>query len=176
VRYKKAFDFMLENEGGDSYHPRDKGKGTRNGVSVVWHPIIYYKLFKAKSKAAVSNILFYFYLKKFWDPLYDKIKNEEIAIRLFDVGVNVGKRTSVKIIQRTANGVGCDLRVDGKFGCLTLVAINRFAPIIFYAQFKSLIRLHYESLDDYDVFGRGWINRLNKKIPEDFTIHDWMKI
>ena len=152
---------MRENEGGFSDHPRDRGGKTLYGVSKVWHPIIYNKLKKAKDP---HEILYKFYFENFWHPLYDDIKDEETAIRLFDVGVNVGKRNAVKIIQRTANGLGCDLRVDGNFGRMTLVAINHFAPYIFYAQFKSLIRLYYESLKDYDVFGTGWINRLERPI------------
>lgn len=155
-RYNKAFQFMVKNEGGFSNHQKDKGGKTLYGVSSYYFPEVYKKLESAKSDLEIHEILFAFYYNNFWNPLYDQIRSERLAVRLFDLGVNLGIKTAVKCLQRA-----CGVKIDGIFGRDTLRSTNLYD---IYGNFIAEADKYYRSLADFPTFGRGWINRLYRDI------------
>lgn len=154
--YTKAFNFMLKNEGGFSNHSKDKGGETLYGVSSRFFPETYKLLRNATDDLEVQQILFKFYYNEFWNPLYAQIRSERLAIRLFDLGVNLGVKSAVKVLQRPLN-----VKVDGIFGKKTLAAVNLYD---IYGDFIAEADKYYRSLPDFPTFGKGWINRLYKEI------------
>lgn len=64
------------------------------------------------------------YHKDFWHPLYDKIASQDIATNIFDFAVNAGPEQSHRNMQRALNELGFKVGVDGRFGPITLAAIN----------------------------------------------------
>lgn len=163
-----AFKFMLGNEGGHSKHKRDKGGVTYFGVSRRWHPIVYMKLRLAKTYPEQTKILYDFYYKKFWNKRYENIKDYRIAVRLFDIGVNIHPKKAVKCFQKACNEfVGDPIKVDGKFGNFTLQRANSLPQKSLHREFQRKCEEYYRSLEDFDVFGKGWLNRLNKIIRAD---------
>lgn len=108
------------------------------------------------------------YFKYFYNPLYDEIKSREIANRLFNFGVNAGKKRAVMIIQSTINQLldSHILDVDGIFGKNTLNAINAIDPGKLYDRFIVNIEYFYRGLKK-DNFLTGWLKRLWRKLSKN---------
>lgn len=65
------------------------------------------------------------YEKKFWKKAKcDKIRSEMLAVKAFDMSVNMGPSQAWKLIQRGCNTLGTSLTIDGKPGPVTLAAVN----------------------------------------------------
>ena len=165
-RFLKAFNFMQKNEGGFSEDKRDKGGATIYGVSSKWFPEVYNQIMNCAPEE-LQGILQNFYLGEFWNSLYDQLLHEDTAIRLFDLGVNMGKVEAVKILQNTFNNLS-NLKIgeDGKFGAGTLNAINH-PPIdaqSFYVSYQNHAEAYYRTLPDFNTYGKGWLDRLYRAI------------
>ncbi len=167
--FDKAYKFTAENEGGWSNNKFDPGGKTLYGISKVYHPIYFRKIFNlykkgfghiAKAKAKE------FYWHKYWNDLYSAMKSERVAIRLFDVSVNLGKKRAIKIFQKALyNHTLIDISIDGIFGERTLQIFNDLVNVtMFYNLFKDNLEAYYRSLRHFKKFGNGWLNRLNRKI------------
>lgn len=107
------------------------------------------------------------YFKYFWSPYYLKIKDVQLANRLFNFGVNAGKVSAVKLLQESLNQTvqAPVLKVDGKFGLDTLQCINQVSSSrVLYDKYVILIQQFYESLHKPQFFA-GWIRRLKRLIP-----------
>ena len=78
----------------------------------------------------------------------------------FDMCVNQGKGTAVKVLQRATNAKGADLAVDGGMGPKTLQAINTYKPSDHRVRCYRL--KHY-----YDL--------VNKKPEQERFIFGWYK-
>jgi lysozyme family protein len=100
--------------------------------------------------------------------LYPVIKPAKLAVRLFDLSVNLSKRTAVRLLQETVNFLGAErISEDGEFGQQTLTAVNHLSIYnddIVYKVYCEKVRSYYRSRNNYKYFGRGWENRLNKEI------------
>lgn len=113
------------------------------------------ELYKA-DKAQAIKIIVDCYKKKYWNNRgFDKINSPRIAIRLFDLSVNCGFGGLNNIISRACFGK--------KF---SPEAINAVIGEIGEGPALSRIKMaaleRYKSLDQWDDFGNGWLNRLNK--------------
>jgi len=65
------------------------------------------------------------YEKKFWKAgKCDKIKSGMIAVKLFDMAVNMGPSQAWRLMQAAINTLGLNIKVDGKAGPKTLEAVN----------------------------------------------------
>lgn len=163
----KALHFVLENEGGYSNVKEDKGGETNFGITQATlnrfnraNP----KLglpdrVKALSIRDVEQI----YRKDYWK--FDGIIDQPIATKLFDMSVNMGINTAVKIIQRVVG-----VPVDGLCGPMTIQAINDDdADILMLDLVEACIKLYEEIITrdpSQEKFRRGWIRRA-KKMPAD---------
>jgi lysozyme family protein len=68
------------------------------------------------------------YEKMFWKKAKcDKIISQLIAVKAFDMAVNMGQKQAWLLIQRACNTLGSSLTVDGKAGEKTLSAVNSLA-------------------------------------------------
>ena len=93
-RYDIAFNELMLHEGGYVNHPDDPGGETKYGICKKYNPEIDIKnitLEYAKN----------YYYKNFWTSMYDKIHNPEVAIKLFDVSVNIGKPKMRALVNAT---------------------------------------------------------------------------
>ena len=78
----------------------------------------------------------------------------------FDMCVNQGYGTAIKILQRACNAKGADLAIDGGFGPGTQAAINTYKPTIERVRCYRL--KHY-----YDL--------VNKKPEQERFLFGWFK-
>ncbi len=79
--------------------------GTKYGISA---PVLMAHLGRVPTVLEMKNLSKYvayiIYKKKYWDPIRgDEIHNQEIANQIYDMGVNAGVGTSIKMAKRSRN-------------------------------------------------------------------------
>jgi len=106
-----------------------------------------------------------FYKRRWWDQYnYDKINNDMVATKLFDLAVNMGQQQASLLIQRALRA--CDrlgIAEDGKLGSKSFKAINiteseRLIPAL-RSEAAGFYRLIVFKNPDYETFLNGWLNR-----------------
>lgn len=168
----EALAFTFQNEGGYVNHPADPGGATNFGIIQRnldrWngaHPELRYpgdvKNITRDQAAAI-------YRADYWR--WDDITEPAIGIKLFDIGVNCGTGTSIKLLQKAINALAQPpIDVDGKLGPATLAAANAQPG-------KALMQALCDVQKDYylaiiasnpsqAVFKEGWLKRA-ARIPE----------
>ena len=117
----KTFDEIIEqvlkHEGGYVNDPKDLGGETKYGITKRFYPDVDIKNLTIEQATEI-------YKKDYWD----KNKVESLPQNLwhiyFDMCVNMGKRTAVKVLQRAAVNKGRDIEVDGGLGPMTIGALK----------------------------------------------------
>ena len=131
----KKFDWalfcVLHHEGGFVDNPNDPGGATDYGVSLRFLRSVGEDIdgdgdidvddIKALDLDKVEEL----YEKHFWKPAKcDKIQSEMIAVKVFDMAVNMGSKQAWKLVQRACNTLGYSLTIDGKPGPATLASVK----------------------------------------------------
>ena len=115
--FKEIIEKVLEHEGGYVNDPKDLGGETKYGITKRFYPDIDIKNLTIEQATEI-------YKKDYWD----KNKVESLPQNLwhiyFDMCVNMGKRTAVKVLQRAAVNKGRDIEVDGGLGPMTIGALK----------------------------------------------------
>lgn len=115
--FDKAFDFVIGNEGFYVNNPNDSGGETKWGISKKSFPNLDIKnLTKEQAKAIYKN--------GYWKREYDLLSNRDLAIRVFDMGVNSGTFNAEMTLQKAINHCGGNIVEDGDIGQLTLKEAN----------------------------------------------------
>lgn len=171
TRLKEFINRTFGEEGSYQAHPKDKGnyyKGVLYGT--IWgitardnfQTFTYcHTLYKNKQIEQSRSIAETFYANsQYWNPLYDKIVDENIAFKIWDTGINMGVKTTVKILQRVLQRFECSLLIDGVFGEGTLQVLNLFNV---YDEYISALEKYYRKLNTFKIFGLGWLKRLFRR-------------
>lgn len=166
TRFDRAFAVVLGHEGGYQALPQDRGnytpggllKGTKWGISARSYPDLDIKnLTQAQAKQI--------YRADFWNKYYDLLKSEELAIKVFDFGVNAGPKRAVQCLQRAIAASGKSVVVDGVMGPNTTHLANSIDSERLVQAFKDQILIHYKRVVSNDptqaVFANGWKKRAN---------------
>ena len=129
ANFLKAFNKIIDNEGGYVNDKDDKGGETFMGITRKNHPNIYiwevidryidmynstYGLLKyVKNNEKAMDSIREVYKKQYWDKLYlDEIHSQKIANELFDDCVNRGVSATTKLIKKLYNIASkCSIRV-----------------------------------------------------------------
>ena len=115
--FKEIIKKVLEHEGGYVNDPKDLGGETKYGITKRFYPDVDIKNLTIEQATEI-------YKKDYWD----KNKVESLPQNLwhiyFDMCVNMGKRTAVKVLQRAAVNKGRDIEVDGGLGPMTIGALK----------------------------------------------------
>lgn len=130
--FNDAFDTVVVVEGGYSDHASDRGGKTKYGITErVARANGYEGAMDALTIADARSI----YRSQYWDTLrLDEISalSPQIALELFDTGVNTGIGTAGKFLQRALNALNqqgsiyADLAVDGLLGPVSVAALRAF--------------------------------------------------
>lgn len=108
------------------------------------------------------------YRSAFWDRYGFGRLADEIAIKTFDLAVNMGARQAVKLLQRAVRACGVDgVADDGVLGPITLGAVRRIdgdlGPYALRAALRSEAAGFYRALiaarPPFEKYRRGWLNR-----------------
>ena len=115
--FDEIIEKVLEHEGGYVNDPKDLGGETKYGITKRFYPDIDIKNLTINQAKDI-------YKSDYWD----KNKVESLPQNLwhiyFDMCVNMGKRTAVKVLQRAAVNKGRDIEVDGGLGPMTIGALK----------------------------------------------------
>ena len=115
--FDEIIEQVLEHEGGYVNDPKDLGGETKYGITKRFYPELNIKELTIEKAKQI-------YKQDYWD----KNKVESLPQNLwhiyFDMCVNMGKRTAVKVLQRAANNKGRNIEVDGGLGPMTIGALK----------------------------------------------------
>ena len=158
--FKECLDLVLKSEGGwtgANGLVGDPGGETNLGVTKrVWeeyvgHPVT---TMKNLTPADVAPM----YEQKYWRPCYGEVLPRGLDFVVFSMGVNAGPGRSVKLLQ---SSIGCV--PDGVIGPKTreLISASNCATLI--AKFSESRREYYRALKTFPIFGKGWLNRVDRE-------------
>lgn len=171
--FEKAIDTVLNHEGGYVNNPNDPGGATKFGLSQRYlqdHPEFdrngdgcvsadeVKSITKIEAKAE--------YKKNWWNAYgYDRIRSDAVATKLFDMCINMGQSTGVKLMQKACNKALFPKSIyeDGVMGAMTVNAINACKEDDLLMKFRWQCRLHYQKLIEKNPrlaeFAAGWEKR-----------------
>lgn len=187
--FELAIETILEHEGGFVDHKHDPGGATNFGISLRWLEQIDLAeadidmdgdvdaddIKKMTRKQAIA-----FYKKHWWvKHKYDRITNNGVAIKVFDMAVNMGAKQAHKLVQRSMRAVGLEVEDDGILGPKSIEAINlatsqHLIPAIRCTQagfYYALVmrnaalrkakvkKANGKAYEDFSVFLKGWLRR-----------------
>lgn len=151
LRFTKFIKVVLANEGGLSNDISDKGGLTKYGISQRAFPGLDIKNLTLATAAQI-------YYDQYYLPMsLGKITNDELALHLFDMGVNAGTKMAVKLLQKLYG-----LVQDGILGNMTAGAAN--ADPCAVDSYKEARREYYKQIANNgsnQKFLQGWLNRVN---------------
>ena len=152
--FDEIIDGVLKHEGGYVNDPKDLGGETKYGITKRFYPDVDIKnLTKEDAK------------KIYYDDYWVKNKVPQLPDNLkyiyFDMCINQGRGTAVRVLQRAVNSKGGALEVDGGLGPMTLKAINKYKPCDNRVRCYRL--KHYYDLvnkrPEQEKFLFGWFRR-----------------
>lgn len=150
-RANKFIPKILFAEGGSKYtnDPDDSGGETKYGISKKAFPHLDIK--NLTEEQAIS-----IYKKKYFVPCkIDLIKDEFLALHVFDFSVTSSTSRAIKILQSVAG-----VLVDGIIGNQTLSKVNSGDYLEAYK--KARIEFYtYIGVGKNAKYKKGWINRVN---------------
>jgi lysozyme family protein len=166
--FKAAFAFVLQHE--DSTRSGkvtvDAGGRTRFGIAEKFHPGLPEEFFTGPAEDALAEAE-KIEEREYWDAMrLAEVKNQNVANKLFDMGVNMGVRQAAVYAQRAANAlaaIDACVAEDGVIGRKTLAAINAANQIAYYQLLCELSAAHYQHLAAVNpaqaVNLKGWMKR-----------------
>lgn len=99
-----------------------------------------------------------FYKKHYWDRVRGDDLGNELGFQVTDCAVNCGIKRAAKMLQK-ALGV----TADGAIGPQTLNALDLVPDMLtFILDYNELRRDYYRSLKQFNIYGRGWLNRVDR--------------
>jgi lysozyme family protein len=167
--WERCYTKTLKFEGGFQNNPKDIGnwtggqigvgelKGTKYGISAKSYPNLDIENLTQDQAIAI-------YRRDYWDKLrLGEIDSNRIAWKIFDLSVNMGRRTATHILQKAVG-----VTVDGIIGHQTLEAVNKADVNLVMNEIVRLQQEHYEEIHDADndEFFAGWMIRSHDTAPE----------
>lgn len=118
-----AFERTMKWEGGYVNHPNDPGGETNFGISKRAHPQVD---IKNLTREAAKEI----YRKEYWRKEYQELPFL-VAIKVFDMAVNMGHQQAHRLLQRATNHIlqFQPVVIDGFIGPQTMAAIEEVDDI-----------------------------------------------
>ncbi len=154
---------MLQDEGGYSCVPGDPGGETNFGISKRAYPNLDIAKLTRDETIAI-------YWRDWWHRYgFDRIQNEAIGAKLFDLAVDIGADHAIKCLQRALRAYGVDGIVeDGILGTVTFSKTNSCTNwMALLVGLRCEAAGYYRTLalergrrkDGDHEFLEGWLNR-----------------
>lgn len=145
--FGKAFDHLMEWEGGYVNDPNDPGGETKYGICKRSYPSLNIAALKLEDAKKI-------YFTDYWNPNKCEQMPYPIALNVFDMSVNMGVKTGAMVLQE-ALGVG----IDGKIGNITLGAIGSKNQTDLVESLSVIRILRYTAIANFKIYGKGWLSR-----------------
>lgn len=163
--FLRALPFTLGWEGGKCNLVGDSGGRTNCGVSTPAltdfnnrHPELN---FPGDTWALTPDQISLFYRLGYWK--FDGVASQVIATKVFDMDVNDGLPSGIKLAQESLVQCGYPVAVDDSYGPATESAINSCDPGKLMNALVSVSTAHYESIaaqhPNDQPFLSGWLRR-----------------
>jgi lysozyme family protein len=155
--FDRAIEVVLAHEG-ETYtnHPNDRGGSTKFGISQRWNPGVNVR---ELTRAQAIEI----YWERYWEGRRYEQLPERVAIKVFDLAVNLGEQTAVSCLQRALRACGTRVTVDGRLGPETCGAAVEADEAALMASLRSEAageyRVRVARRADQAAFQGGWLNR-----------------
>jgi lysozyme family protein len=151
--FRTAVKLTLIHEGGYVNNPNDSGGPTKYGITQKDLPGI-------DIEGLTEDQAVQYYSERYWKPLYSEILSQDVANKIFDMGVLFGIGEAVKLLQ-----LALHVGNDGDFGAETLAAVNETNPDQLLSVYKTLLtsytlRIALNHPQDR-IFVSGWGRRIN---------------
>lgn len=162
TNFNDAFEEIIGLEGGYVNDPDDPGGETKWGISKRAYPNLNIASLTIEDAKEI-------YWKDYWNWLGLAVLNDqEMAVELFEQGINFGNRISVQHVQYGINLLGGEVVVDGFIGPQTLKAINDLCTpemkilhkIMNGLQFKRYLEI-IEARPVQKKYFVGWLKRVD---------------
>lgn len=168
LRFQKLHKFIKDAEGGFVNNQHDKGGATNFGITKTtlaeWRGtnVTEEDVATMSQKEAEEILYTNYYIKCKCDKLHDRV-----AMVVYNMAVHSGPKVAQRTAQRAFNELGMkvdgtSLEEDGIIGRITLSAINQTDPSVLSEKYLELYEQRLRGLEDFVIFGAGWINRVNK--------------
>jgi len=162
--FQSAYKHILQWEGGYVNHPNDKGGETYAGITKLWNAD--WNGWKHVGDTTNSVILEMwvkdYYLDVWVSEGFDKIKDESLAIYLFDFRIHTSRKTIVKICNRILPKIGRNHHIKNREEWIPIL-FNKVNPVIFKSYIEEERIKFYKYLVTKDksqkVFLKGWLRR-----------------
>lgn len=178
--FTQALVIVLRNEGGyvapdKAAAQGDPGGETYRGIArgrwpkwPGWEKIDAAKQLPNFPDALQNDVNLYndvstFYSQNFWQ--FSAIKDQQLATKIFDMEVNMGKKAGVTILQHVfRRHYNLSTVVDGVWGATTEAMVNRLMPMVLLNYLRAGMALHYADIGiarpaEWAANKEGWMNR-----------------
>jgi lysozyme family protein len=159
--FERAMARLLGNEGGYVDNPADPGGETKFGITKREYP----NLDIAALTPAVAAAIYY---RDWWQRYrYGELPGP-IAVKLFDLAVNIGPDHAARCMQRALRACGRRLTEDGALGRATITAARAANQLALLAALRAEAAGYYRALAALErgrrasgdqEFLNGWLNR-----------------
>lgn len=147
MNFDQAFDRLIGNEGEYSFNKNDPGGETKWGISKRSYPgLDIADLTRDDAKAI--------YERDFWKRGHMDEYDPAIAFQVFDIAVNSGIETAVRLLQRAAG-----VADDGHIGPVTVAAIKAKSVTDILMLIVAERLDFWRKLSTWPQFGKGWAGR-----------------
>ena len=169
--FEKALKVVLEHEGYLSNDRFDKGGLTKWGISLRFledesidvdgDGEVDREDIMHLTQTEADNI----YFKYFWiNNHYDRISNEKVAIKIFDIAVNTGSARAHKLLKKALNDVIYGrITVDRHLDDDTMQIVNLVEPVVLLDALRKEQAQFYLDIikmtPSYAKFKKGWLVR-----------------
>ena len=159
--FDTCYASVLASEGGFSNNVRDPGGITNLGVTKhAWEAWLGHPVTEHDMRLLNATTVAPFYRAQYWNVVHGDNLPVSVALCLFHCAVNAGPKRAAELLQWI---VGAE--PDGSMGPATLKAtaawIKLHSEKALVVAFQDALRAYYHTLSNFDVFGKGWVNRAN---------------
>lgn len=153
--FSKAFDDLIDNEGGYSNDPEDPGGETKFGISKRSYPHLDIKNLTREDAKKI-------YWRDFWLEIRAPELHYAVAFEIFDMSVNHGTPRGIMLLQQALN-----VADDGKFGKITMEKYKSMDLNDVLMRINGYRLKFYTKLSKWPNFGKGWTNRVADNLLRD---------
>lgn len=156
--FDTAVAFTLREEGGFTDDPRDPGGATNLGITLA--TLTHWRGCPATAddvRHLTVTEADAIYQALYWHAMRCDLLPISIALMVFDFGVNAGPSTSARELQASVG-----VTVDGVIGPVTALAAKGADRVGLIGALRGAHEQHYRGLNDFPVFGAGWLARLTR--------------
>lgn len=150
--FDRAFDRVLGHEVGYVNHPNDPGGETNWGITVA---VARAHGYTGSMRDLPRDVAKEIYRNDYWRKVEADSFHPAIGFQLFDLAVNHGPKTAIKLLQR-AVGVAD----DGVIGPITRRAVHALHPYAVVMRANAERIDYYTKLAAWPTFSKGWVRRV----------------